>query len=353
MKYIVILALLLTACAQQHSVGVAFALTGDAAYFGQDSLRAIELAFEDTEYILTVEDTKAEAKGTLSAVQKLISVDDVQVIIGPTFGDSFGNIVGPLGEEHQVVQITPSGALEIPEDTVDYSYYFSTWYPQVPEIERQLQFLQENGYTKVVVIHDQDAFNTKFSENYMEVMGKNGITIQERFEIPLDTRDFRTVLTKAKQHDPEILLIMIYDVGQLGNIVRNTQEIGMDVKIMSTASTQVDDLIELYRDFVEDRIYYTYPDTSNERYGEFVQKFEKKYGRTPVAASAPGAYDAARAVIATLDSGARTGTEIRDSLYELEIDGTIVETLSFNEKGQIKEAPFVIKTVRDGQFVIV
>lgn len=356
---LLLLALLLACSPQEHvEIGAALALTGEAAQLGQDELRAIELAIAEAnaeggvlgrQLSLIVEDTKTSSTGTLSAVRKLIEIDEVPAIIGPTYGDSFAEIAAPVGEKRKVVQITPSGALETVVNAESYTYYFSTWYPQDEEIAAQMRFLGSKGVERVVVIHDQDAFNTGYADRFIAQTLRSGLEVA-RLEIPIGTTDFRTPLIRAQARDPQAILALIYDTSQLAQLARNTQELGIEAIILSTASTQTQALLEQSAS-LEGNLYYTYPDIAGERYREFEERFEERYGAKPIGASAGPAYDAARAIIAAMGDGARTGEQIRDALGRLEMEGTITESLEFTPRGQIAQAAFVIKTVRDGAFV--
>jgi branched-chain amino acid transport system substrate-binding protein len=346
-------------CQQQAEIqiGGAFALSGDAAEWGNDEMQAAQLAIEEANeqnpqhpVQLVTEDTKATAKDTLSAVQKLIAIDEVQVIIGPTWGDSFGSIVGPVGEEAHVVQMSPSAALEVPEDTLNYEYYFSTWYPQLPEIETHMRYLQAHNYTNLVLIHDQDPFNTKFSQLYAAQASKRGITVHV-LEINPDTTDFRTVLLKAQQYNADALLLEIFSVDQIGQFLKDVGTLDMHTPVLSSASAQTATLLETAGPYAEGTLVYSFPDTSSARYHAFETAFEKRYGHKPISPSAACAYDAARAVVTVIQNGAISGEEIRDALYALQMEGTIVDTISFNEKGQIATAPFIMKTVRKNEYV--
>ena len=53
-----------------------------------------------------------------------------------------------------------------------------------------------------------------------------------------------------------------------------------------------------------------------------------------------------------IKAGNREGSDIKVALDEVQIVGTIVEKVSFNEKGMVSDAPFVLKTVRNGEFVL-
>ncbi len=367
MKYLIGLLLigmvLVAGCSQQDNtikIGGAFALTGAAADWGQDELKAADIAIEELnsaggidgkQVSMITEDTKSDNTGTLNAIQKLIYVDKVPAIIGPTWGDSFGSIVAPLGEQNKVVQLTPSGALEVAEDGIDYPYFFSTWYPQKPEVDRHMEFLKSRNYTRVVIIHDQDAFNTKFSQLYAEAAAENGVNITKIFEVPLGTKDFRTVVALAKEYDPDVVVLQIFEIGEIGSAVKNVQELGMNAKVMATASAQTSNLIESYGDYVEGNVIFSYPDSSSVSYSNFLRKYSEKYGKEPSGASAAAAYDATRIMLEALKHG-KTGEEIKNLLYSIKINGTIVDELSFNHVGQISSAPFVMKTVRNGTFVV-
>ena len=338
-------------------IGGSFALTGDGADWGNDELEAVRLAIDeenarssDVQFILKVEDTHTDAKGTLSATEKLITQDAVHAIIGPTWGDSFGSIVAPIGEEHGIVQLSPSAALEVPEDTENYPHYFSTWYPQKPEIDAHMQYLKENDLKRVVVIYDADPFNTKFASLYKREAQKNSIDVVGSIAVPIDTQDFRTTLLKVKSLHPEVVLVEIFNVGQLGELLTQAKELDLDVVVMSTASAQTTTLLENYGTMVNGRLVYSYPRTDAQAYDVFVTLFTQRYGHTPRGSSAACAYDAARALMYALRA-ARAAGEVDDELYRLHMPGTVVETLSFNARGQIANAQFIMKTVQNNAFV--
>jgi len=80
-------------------IGGAFAFTGFASGWGEVERNAISLAIEEINNAggingkhvkLIAEDTLSDGTKTVSAVQKLINVDGVKIIIGPTWLDTFG-----------------------------------------------------------------------------------------------------------------------------------------------------------------------------------------------------------------------------------------------------------------------
>ncbi len=362
----VLLLFLLNACTtgmvtheQKIPIGGAFSLTGDASSWGQDEYKAAQMAVDETNarggihgthVTLIAEDTATDAKTTLSAVHKLIDTDHVPAIIGPTWGDSFAQMTGPVAQEAKVVEITPSGAIEVVKQSVDYTYFYSTFFTIPQEIEAHMKYLKAHNYTKAVVVRDQDPFNTKMVDEYKAQAAKNGIQIVGEYIIQ-DDKDYRTALLKAKQADPDILFVETLNVNDMGLMMRSMQELGMRAKFSSSASVQTNDLLESFAGYAQDRLVYSSPDLHTQAYADFQQRFREKYGALPSGSTAAGAYDATRAVIEALNDGARTGEDIKRDLDVMRIDGTVTDTLAFNRNGGIDGWTFKMKTVKDGQYV--
>ncbi|MDO8564664.1 MAG: ABC transporter substrate-binding protein, partial [bacterium] len=101
-------------------IGGAFGLSGICAEFGEGELRAVTLAIEEVNAAggvngklleLITEDTQCENKTTVNAFQKLINVNRVSAIIGPTWGDSFQGGYA-ISQKAKVVSVSPSTAIE-------------------------------------------------------------------------------------------------------------------------------------------------------------------------------------------------------------------------------------------------
>jgi branched-chain amino acid transport system substrate-binding protein len=360
--FLALFCLLLAGCAQHTDqtivIGGAFALSGDAADWGQGELDAAQLAIEefnavnDLHVLLVAEDTATDGTKTLTAIRKLIDVDGVQAIIGPSWGDSYASIVAPVGEEHKIVMITPSGAIETAEADVDYPYFFSTYYPQKAEIGRSIEFLQGRGVKRIAIVRDEDPFNTQVSGAYADAARAAGIEVTETHQVPLGTRDFRTTLVKIQQQDPDAIFVSIFEIAEIGGIAKTMRELGMEAIAVSTISTETDALTESYADVAEGTVYYSFPDTSSAAYQAFSEKYTQKYGRIPTG-TASASYDATNAILLTIKDGARTGEQIKDALYGISMQGVLVDPLTFTAKGQIGSASFVMKTVEDGKTVVV
>src|ERR1043165_1726427 len=103
-------------------IGAALPLSGSTAYYGEDSKRGIDMALDEInaaggvrgrQLKIVYEDTQGNGKQAINAVRKLISADNVPVIIG--CGTSTETLaVAPIVEESKRVLISPvSSAVSI------------------------------------------------------------------------------------------------------------------------------------------------------------------------------------------------------------------------------------------------
>lgn len=98
-----------------------------------------------------------------------------------------------------------------------------------------------------------------------------------------------------------------------------------------------------------DGVIYTYPKPAAGQ-AAFAEKYRAAYGKDPQGPAAANAYDAVRIIAEALRSGAHSGEEVQKALMEIEIPGTFIGTLDFNEKHQVHGGEFEVKTIRDGKF---
>src|SRR3989338_7543873 len=145
-------------------IGGAFALSGFASQWGEADRNGAMLAIEESNQTggingkrveMIIEDTASDNTKTVFAVHKLVDVDGVQIILGPTWLDFFGGAT-PLAKEKQVILVTPSGAISAIKELEDYQYVFSTWYRSDYETRDLAQYLADNNQKRVALFFTND-----------------------------------------------------------------------------------------------------------------------------------------------------------------------------------------------------
>ena len=339
-------------------IGGAFGLTGICAEFGEGELKAATLAIEEANASggvngkrleLVSEDTQCENRTTVSAFQKLINVDKVSAVIGPTWGDTFQSGY-PISRDADVLAIGASSALESLEFTgASNDLVFSTWFPQHREIDALEEYIAKQGLKSVSIVHDQDPFGAMMGKLFKDQAARHGLEVIEEEEVAVGVQDYRTFIIKVKAEKPDAIFISFVSSDHKAIFMKQAKELGIVTPIFASADTENPALLSSFASALEG-VVYTFPKGAK-GYDEFARKYRERFGEEPKA-SASHAYDAMHALAAALQkSGSQSGKELQNALLTLSIPGATYDMVEFTEKHQVSGGEFEIKTVKDGKFV--
>lgn len=331
-------------------IGGAFGLSGVCAEWGEGELKAAQIAADEMNIHIIIEDTQCENKTTVNAIHKLIQVDGMQAIVGPTWGDAYQGASAVI-RRAKIAAISPDTAMEALEfqrEPIDF--IFSTYPPQRAEIQALQNFAAGHRLKTVAMVWDQDSYSAMMTRLFKEAAPENDIAIREEHEMPTGTQDFRTIIAKIKKNTPNAVFISFLAPHTKASFLKQARELGLQSMILSAADIQDASVLKSFGSLM-DGVIYTYPQATD-RQKEFIAKYRKKYNEDPQGPAAANAYDAVRMLAEAVRQGARTGSEIQQKLMAIAIPGTFIDVLNFNEKHQVRGGEFQVKTVRDGKFVV-
>ena len=118
--------------------------------------------------------------------------------------------------------------------------------------------------------------------------------------------------------------------------------------MFSTANTESEIILKGFID-VSEGIIYPYP-RQGENYEIFAQKYRERFSKEPLTPNGATTYDAVNTVIRMLKNNPENTEEMIDFMLETEFDGAS-NRISFDEFGIIKSKDFIVKTIRNGEFV--
>lgn len=274
--------LVLTGCGQKQEetidVGVALALSGFGAFFGDFELKSVQLATEEInsqggingkKINLIVEDTQSGLKETVSAVTKLADVDDVKFIIGPTFTE-FGEVASPVAQEKGILLIAPSSSGE--SEAFRSRNFISLWPLERFEIKPLVQHIKDSEKDNVAVFYNQNAWSQMVNDFFVDEAGKLGIEVKSVAFNP-DDNDFRTELAKAKDDGFDVLYLPLLEFVR-GEAIKQARVQGFEF-IYSTASTEDINLLNNYGEVMEGVIYPKPVDGPKQ--AEFIDAYKNKW----------------------------------------------------------------------------
>lgn len=333
-----------------YRLGGAFALSGFAGTWGEADRNGGLLAIEElqkqgVDIELIVEDTKSDNRGTLSAVKKLISIDKVDVIIGPTWMDSFTAAV-PVSDQEDIIMIAPSAAITAMESDEDFQNVFSTWYRSDIEMKLLPEYLEGIGLERVAIIGPIDPFWEDAKENFRKGAGASSIQVVSEESVDSASKDLRTQLAKIKQVDPDVLLFGFSSEENYLSFLSQKELLSPETVLVTTEAVEefVDN--EKYRDFL-DGIIFIAPHTD---LTDFTAQYQERFEADPLF-SASNSYDAVMIIGEALQNTDGSSEAIREYLHNNIFNTTTFGETRFDALGGVTGGSFVIKRIQNGSAV--
>jgi branched-chain amino acid transport system substrate-binding protein len=330
-------------------IGAVFHLTGPGSFWGEGEKNAVILAIDKAnakggvngkQIELIIEDSKTDFQATSNSIKKLIEIDNTKVIIGPTW---FGQIASPLAEQYKTLIVSPSAGV-VPKPS---SYFFDLWPTEKQEVTPVINFMQEKGIRKVVLIYSLNDFTQSVRSNFVEQAKTKDIDIVREFAVNPGESDFRTIIAQIKELNVDAIYATFAFYPSQGAFSKQAKELNLNLTVYSSSGTEIPDLLKAYPE-IEGTIYGYISINQGEL--DFNSEYIERFNSYP-SPSSSYAYDAANLIIDALKADKNTPEKISSYLHTINYQG-ISNTISFNNEGRISNKEFVIKTVKNGQFVI-
>ncbi|OHA16570.1 MAG: hypothetical protein A3C79_01400 [Candidatus Taylorbacteria bacterium RIFCSPHIGHO2_02_FULL_45_28] len=342
------------AASETVKIGVIAPLTGARADAGEYSRNALEIAEKDInesggkyKVSFVVEDSRYEAQTAVSALRKLIDLDNTKFIIGP-YGSSEVMAAGPVAEQSQVLMIV-TGA-QSSEISQLGDYVFRMIHNSDQEAPIFARFVA--GKMKSDTIHFL-ALNTAITDPYVktfrsviEAQGKK-VGLIEKFDSKAN--DFRTELSKVKSLNPtDIFLIITPKQGAV--LLKQANELGITAQFYNIG-VEGPELLTQSDGASEGLLYpYSYDDlNSDSSVRSFYDSYKGQFGTSPDTIAA-NTYDAARLIHSCFEKVGINVVAVKACLYETKDYHGAGGTFSIDEKGDAIKSIFV-KMIKDGKFV--
>ena len=343
---------LLSGCSKNKDdvilIGANLPLTGELALYGQNDKKGIDLALTDSDLAVNVkiiyEDNKGKTTDAITAAQRLLNNNIIAVIDDAVSGITLATI--PIYTKANVPLIS-TGATN-PSLSGISPYFFRVWNSDAEEgaFAANAAFNNLNS-ENVIILYLNSDYGLGLKKVFEEQFKSLGGNITKDVSFDENVKDYRSIITefKGKTHD------LIYIIGyapQTGQIVRNIREQNIPSTILSTVATEDMKFIEIAGQASEGVLYTFNSTPSGNNYGNFVEAYTNMYEEAPQILTDVG-YDAMKLVLNAINSGARTGSEVKDYLMENNPYEGASGTIKFDDNGDVHK-PMILKVIKDGEF---
>ncbi len=340
----------------QITIGALLPLTGKSASIGERVKLGIETAKAElkrekgVDLNIIIEDDKGEAPIAVSAAQKLINTDHVNLIIGTLKSDPM-LAVAPITEKNKVILLSPTAGAEGITNAGDYVFRNI----ESPDIHGQASanYFVTKNQIKQAALFAAKASNAQSYVKFFELRFKEaGGTITYKTDYNPEDNDFRTDITKAIKSGAQAFYLGISTARDAGILARQIREAGFKGIIMVSVAADAKEFFETAGAASEGVVITTsYFSADSVAGSKFNSAYKELSGMNGDGWSANG-YDAVMLLYrATESCGDTTKTDcIRDFLYNTKSYEGAGGTLSFDKNGDVVK-PVTIKIGRGGQFL--
>jgi len=358
----------LTGCSDSASkeirIGVLNEMTGGNATFGTSSANGAKMAIKEAnakggilgkQIQAVIADNKSEPSESANAMTKLATQDKVVAVTG-IFSSSNAIATSSVAEASKLPYMA-IGATN-PKVTVDEKsgkvkdYTFRVCFIDPFQGTVGANFvLNTLKLTKAVMLVDSSSDYSKgLAAFFKDAFTKGGGSILAEEAYLQKDQDFKTILTKVKALNPEVIYLPGY-YEEVGKIVKQARELGITVPIVGGDGWDSPKLVEIGGAVALNNTYFTnhysVDDTSPSSQA-FVEAYKKEYGQMPDA-MAVLSYDGTNILIDAIKRANSTEADkIREALAATKDYGAITGSTTLNATHDaVKNA--VIIEMKDGK----
>lgn len=355
--------------AQSIKIGINAELTGDIPKVGEGTKFVAEMWLEDVGNEITVggktypvelviEDNESKAESAVAATTKLITQDEVLIMIGPQASKQ-AVPAGGKANELETPMISPWSTN--PDTTLNRPWVFRACFLDPFQGPVVANFVTEEfGLTKAGVLYDVASDYPKglaefFQQAWEELHGAGSVVAFESFTT--GDKDFSAQLTKIMDAGAEFLFTPQY-YDEVPLIAKQAHQLGWDKPIVGSDSWGSAELMNLCGDDCKGQFFSTHYAAAGATGAtkEFIDAYNTKHGYVPDDVGAL-TWDTMRlAQQAIEDCGTITGdldTDrkcVRDALAKITDFQGITGNMTFTEEGDPIKCAVIVRISDAGEF---
>ncbi len=352
-------------------IGINAPLTGDIPKVGEGTKFAAQMWLDDLNAAggldvggkkypveLVIEDNESKAESAVKANTKMITEDEVLVIVGPQ-ASAQAVPAGEVANNWQTPMISPWSTN--PSTTSDRPYVFRGCFLdpfQGPVIANFIT--EEFGFKKAAVLYDVASDYPKglaeyFKKAWEKIHGPNSVVAFESFTTK--DADFSSQLTKIIQSGAQFIFTPQY-YNEVALIVQQAHELGWNKPIVGSDSWGSSETVKLCGKDCYGLFFSTHYAAAGAKGATkaFIDRYQKKYGYVPddVAALTWDALGIMQEAIRSC--GKLTGNLekdrqcVRDAIAQIKEFKGITGNMTFTEEGDPIKCAVIVRISDSGAF---
>ena len=352
-------------------VGINAPITGDIPKVGEGTKYAAQMWLEDINKAggievggkkypveLVIEDNESKAESAVKANTKMITEDEVIVIVGPQSSKQ-AVPAGYVANNYETPMITPWSTN--PDSTKDRPFVFRGCFLDPFQGPVLANFITEEfGFTKAAVLYDVASdYPTGLAEFFKmaweKIHGAGSVVAYESFTTK--DADFSSQLSKIAQSGAQVLFTPQY-YNEVALIVQQAHELGWTGPIVGSDSWGSAETVTLCGKDCYGLFFSSHYAAAGAKGAtkEFIDRYEKTYGYTPDDVAAL-TWDSLRLVQQAIENSGKISGKIkndrkavRDALAQIKNFKGITGDMTFTEEGDPIKCAVIVRISDTGEY---
>lgn len=346
-------------------IGVVGPFSGSSAMVGDTEKKGVELAAKQINenggingmtIELIEEDDQQDPKTAVSAINKLVSSDEVVAAVG-TVNSSCTLAMMDVTENNEIPLVTPiSSGVAITDPS--NSYIVRLQASDKLQAKAITEYaINDLGYKNIAVMFQNDDFGAGGKDVVVETLKDAGIEPLAVEAFDSSATDMSAQLLKIKDLNPEaIIMWTMYGCGE--TIAKQCDQLGIDCDLMGGGGLTNAKLYELGGEsavgILNTQTFFPDKEKASETAGAFIDAYETEYGETPDS-NAAMSYDA----MMVLAEGLKAATpdlkadDIMAGMKAVKDMPLATGTITIDENGDANRDILIIRLCEGGTYELV
>ncbi|MEK7185692.1 MAG: ABC transporter substrate-binding protein [Patescibacteria group bacterium] len=338
------------------NIGALLPFSGPAAFYGDQARMGVELAKEEMaatypnlNIVVSYEDSFFTPKGGVDGYNKLKNTSGLDAVI--TGGSPVSMAVAALSKQDDLLQMGIFSATDLYTSPDDLTFRVTTRVSV--DLENTIAFYLEKKFSRLAIVYLNNDFGASFRNSLKQKIDQDKLPISVVADegFLLDASDFRTILLKVKQSNPDVIFIA-GTTPHNAKLLVQAKELGIKTQITSVRTIEDPNLFKTAGNAADGVIFTAIfdADSDHQPTKDFIKSFFERYNTTPDTYAAEG-YEGMKLTARALAKCTSVDAEcLKEVMADLSDHSPMFKDFHFDQNGDPLYALF-LKTIKNGQFV--
>ncbi|SEB02565.1 branched-chain amino acid ABC transporter substrate-binding protein [Paraburkholderia sartisoli] len=346
--------------AEDVKIGFAGPMTGAQAHYGKDFQNGITLAVEEenatkpviggkaVRFVLDSADDQADPRTGTTVAQKLVD-DGIKGMLGH-FNSGTTIPASRIYANAGIPEIAMATAPEYTQQGFKTTFRMMTSDTQQGSVAGTFA-VKSLGMKKIAIVDDRTAYGQGLADQFEKAAKASGATIIAREYTNDKAVDFKSILTKLKAANPDLIYYGGAD-SQAAPMVKQMKTLGMKSPLMAGEMVKTDTFLKIAGDSANGTVASLAGLPLDEMPGgkDYVARYKKRFNED-VQTYSPYAYDGAMALFNAMKKANSTDpAKYLPMLAQTSMPAVTSKDLAYDSKGDLKNGGITLYKVVDGKW---